>query len=72
MNILHSFITFDCNFQSKFKDSSTYLARHNQCLAKAVILIKNYLNYMFTNTAEQISNMKDAPKSGKTKPTVKE
>lgn len=51
-------------FQSKFKDSATYLAKHNQCLAKAVVMIKNYLNSMFTNTAEQISNMKSGPKDG--------
>ncbi|XP_031626391.1 conserved oligomeric Golgi complex subunit 3 [Contarinia nasturtii] len=49
---------------NKFKDSPTYLAKHNQCLAKAVLLIKNYLNHMFTNTADQIANMKDAPKTG--------
>lgn len=49
--------------QTGFKDSATYLARHNQCLARAVLLIKNYLNHIFENTVEQIISMKNAPKS---------
>lgn len=45
-------------FQSSFKDSSTFTSKYNQCLAKAVLLIKNNLNNLFTNTAEQIVNLK--------------
>lgn len=50
--------------QNKLKDSATYLAKYNMCLAKAIVLIKNYLNSIFTRTANQITEMKESTKSG--------
>lgn len=55
---------FSLYFQNKFKDSPTYLGKYNMCLAKAIVLIKNYLNSIFTRTANQITEMKEFAKSG--------
>lgn len=61
---MEKYTDFSLCFQNKFKDSPTYLGKYNMCLAKAIVLIKNYLNSIFTRIANQITEMKDSAKSG--------
>lgn len=45
-------------FQPKFKDGPIYTVKYKQCLSKAVLVMKTYVNNIFVTATEQVLESK--------------
>lgn len=52
-------------FQPKFKDGPIYTVKYKQCLAKAVLVMKTYVNNIFVAATDQVLESKQTSKTGK-------